>query len=735
LRGIAFYGKGGIGKSTVLSNVTAALSAQGKKILQIGCDPKHDSTRLILGGFTQSTVLEQLNTSGYISLNSVMQTGCNGINCIESGGPEPGVGCAGRGIIQMLNLLKEQGLDTKQYDYVFFDVLGDVVCGGFAVPMREGYADEIYIVTSGEIASIYAANNIAKGLKRFSTTHGKLGGIIGNGRGTRNERETIAAFARLIGSEMVAFVPKSELIVQAEFDSKTIIEYAPDSDLASIFVSIAKHIECHQTPLVPKPLTDKELDNFLREHCYNKPTTHTCGSKSIQPTHNEVESTIPEQKNINLPTSCAASNQKPRAPVEGCSLAGAYAVVRRIKDSIAIMHAPRGCAYVSFSGHLSHDASLPLEQRYPPNLVCTNMQETDVIFGGVQLLKETAHKIHQKFPTYTLFIITSCPAGIIGDDINQVVEDLKADGIEAYFIPTDGVMNSGDFYTGMRSAYHVLAEHLIDNEIVPSMDCVNILGQPTTYFISNKNSAGLDYIFKRLNIQVNCRFTGETTIDAIRQFKKAQVSIPFSQDPLIAELAKFLKARFSVDILEAPLPIGFEQTAEFTRTIGRQFNKLAEAEALINEARVEYERRRSELQRFFCGKKTLIFSTPHNLDWLIATLLDLDVEITKIYTSSFFPSRETFSKKYLSKLKIESDYPLDKYDQILHQEHPDFVLTAGNVNAYSTIPYDILPTVTIPFLPEYGFNGGLNYAKRLCSKLRYPSIEGWRNDKIFFKCS
>jgi nitrogenase iron protein NifH len=198
MRGIAFYGKGGIGKSTTLSNVIAALSMSGQKILQIGCDPKHDSTRLILGGFTQATVLEQLNSTGSVSLDSVMLTGYNGIKCIESGGPEPGVGCAGRGIIQTLNLLRVQGLDTSQFDYVFFDVLGDVVCGGLPC-LWQGYADEVYIVTSGEIASLYALT-ISPRHKRFVSSGGKLGGVMAMSEGQKMT-EIVAAFARLIGSE------------------------------------------------------------------------------------------------------------------------------------------------------------------------------------------------------------------------------------------------------------------------------------------------------------------------------------------------------------------------------------------------------------------------------------------------------------------------------------------------------------------------------------------------------
>jgi nitrogenase iron protein len=738
MRNIAFYGKGGIGKSTVLSNVTAALSAKGRKILQIGCDPKHDSTRLILGGFTQATVLEQLNTTGSVSLDSVMLTGYNGIHCIESGGPEPGVGCAGRGIIQMLNLLNELGLDTKQYDYVFFDVLGDVVCGGFAVPMREGYANEVYIVTSGEIASLYAANNIAKGIYRFSTLHGKLGGIIGNERGTKNERETIAAFARLIGTELVAFVPRSELIVQAEFDSKTITDYAPNSELATVFQSIANHIEQQTTPVIPKPLTDKELDAFLHEYCYNSKLTQTSAlmpsEKKDVPKPQIIKpkpTTECQSTPLLNPKRCSLATKK-RDPVQGCSLAGAFAAVRKIKDAITIMHAPQGCAYVSFSGHLGRNAVLPAESRRSPNLLCTNMQEIDAIFGGTKNLKETITRVHQKFPTYSIFVITSCPAGIIGDDVNQVIEDLKATGTPVYYIPTDGVMDNGDFYTGMLNAYRLVAETFIDKTVVPTDNLVNIIGDQA--LINSRNRDELDRIFRGLGLEVNCQFIGDTSIAQINQFKKAKVNIPFFHDPIVGDLAKYFETHFSMETLQAPLPVGFEQTAAFTCALGQRFGKMSEAEKLITQARTDYKTHLSPLRHYFSGKKALIFSSPQNIDWLLSTLMDLDVQVCKIYSSSYFPPRNVFSTKY-STIKIEYNYPQDHYEQAILDNRPDFVLTTGSVAAFNSVPCDVFPSAVLPAHPVYGFNGGLLYADRLYSKLKFPSIEGWRHDKKLFQSS
>ena len=192
LRQIAIYGKGGIGKSTTTQNLTAGLAELGKQVMVVGCDPKADSTRLLLGGLAQKTVLDTLRDEGEdVELDSILKTGYGETRCVESGGPEPGVGCAGRGIITSIGLLERLGAYTDDLDYVFYDVLGDVVCGGFAMPIREGKAKEIYIVASGEMMSLYAANNISKGIARYAEKGGvRLGGIICNSRLCRRTGHT-----------------------------------------------------------------------------------------------------------------------------------------------------------------------------------------------------------------------------------------------------------------------------------------------------------------------------------------------------------------------------------------------------------------------------------------------------------------------------------------------------------------------------------------------------------------
>jgi nitrogenase iron protein NifH len=270
MRKIAIYGKGGIGKSTTTQNTVAGLAEMGNKVMIVGCDPKADSTRLILGGIPQNTVLDTLREEGEdVELGDVRKTGFAGTLCTESGGPEPGVGCAGRGIITSINLLEQLGAysDDEQLDYVFYDVLGDVVCGGFAMPMREGKAQEIYIVASGEMMAMYAANNICKGIVKFANSGGvRLGGIICNSRNVDNELEMVTEFAERLGTQLIHFVPRDNVVQRAEINRKTVIEYEPEHSQADQYRSLATKIRDNQMHVVPNPIEIEELEKLLIDY-------------------------------------------------------------------------------------------------------------------------------------------------------------------------------------------------------------------------------------------------------------------------------------------------------------------------------------------------------------------------------------------------------------------------------------------------------------------------------------
>lgn len=269
LRQIAFYGKGGIGKSTTSQNTLAALVEMGQKILIVGCDPKADSTRLILNSKAQDTVLHLAAEMGSVEdleLEDVLKIGYQDIKCVESGGPEPGVGCAGRGVITSINFLEENGA-YDDVDYVSYDVLGDVVCGGFAMPIRENKAQEIYIVMSGEMMALYAANNISKGILKYANSGGvRLGGLICNERQTDKELELAEAMASKLGSKLIHFVPRDNIVQHAELRRQTVLQYAPDSQQADEYRQLAKKIhENSGKGVIPTPVTMDELEEMLME--------------------------------------------------------------------------------------------------------------------------------------------------------------------------------------------------------------------------------------------------------------------------------------------------------------------------------------------------------------------------------------------------------------------------------------------------------------------------------------
>ena len=268
LRQIAIYGKGGIGKSTTTQNLTAGLVEHGKKVMVVGCDPKADSTRLLLGGLAQKTVLDTIREEGEdIELDRILKTGFGGTRCVESGGPEPGVGCAGRGIITSINMLENLGAYTDDLDYVFYDVLGDVVCGGFAMPIREGKAKEIYIVASGEMMALYAANNISKGIQRYARTGGvRLGGIICNSRNVDRELDLLRAFAKELGTKLLYFVPRDNVVQHAEINKKTVIEYRPESNQAQEYRNLAQAVIDNTDFVIPTPMTQERLEEILMEY-------------------------------------------------------------------------------------------------------------------------------------------------------------------------------------------------------------------------------------------------------------------------------------------------------------------------------------------------------------------------------------------------------------------------------------------------------------------------------------
>lgn len=275
-RRIALYGKGGIGKSTIATNLSAAFSKLGLSVLHIGCDPKGDSTRNLTGKKIK-TVMSLINEKGLeLGKHDILNNGFSGIVCVEAGGPKAGTGCAGMGITTMADELNALGVYEQEWDVILYDVLGDVVCGGFAVPMRKRYVDYVYIVSSSEFMSIYAANNILKSVNNYSDEIQNIfGGIIYNQRTDSSKKNAITEYSKRVNSSILANINYSKAVVLAELMGKTVIEAFPESEESKTFIDLALSITQHQGNKCAKAIDEDELES-LREYILDLELKNEC---------------------------------------------------------------------------------------------------------------------------------------------------------------------------------------------------------------------------------------------------------------------------------------------------------------------------------------------------------------------------------------------------------------------------------------------------------------------------
>ncbi|MCL2151413.1 MAG: nitrogenase iron protein NifH [Oscillospiraceae bacterium] len=268
IKQIAIYGKGGIGKSTTCSNISAALGLMGYRVLQIGCDPKADSTKTLVGKNRMSNILDYIKeNSKNISIDSIVTKGFANTYCIEAGGPEPGIGCAGRGIISAIEIIEQLNLFKElDIEVVVYDVLGDVVCGGFAVPLRMGFAKDVYLITSGELMALYAANNIAKAINRFGKRSDvRLSGIICNQRNAYLEEDIVNTLSAKLSSQIIGWIPRDNIVQECELAEKTVMEGNPESRQAQVYRELARNILENNDRVIPTPLSDEEFDKMVKE--------------------------------------------------------------------------------------------------------------------------------------------------------------------------------------------------------------------------------------------------------------------------------------------------------------------------------------------------------------------------------------------------------------------------------------------------------------------------------------
>lgn len=653
---LAVYGKGGIGKSTMSANISLMLAQRGHRVMQIGCDPKHDSTRLLLGGGSQRTVLDYVREvpEGDRRLEDVMVEGSGGVLCIESGGPEPGIGCAGRGILTAFEIIGRLGADRAGADVRLYDVLGDVVCGGFAVPLREENADGVIIVTSGEFMALYAANNIMKGIRRFTPERPRLIGIVLNSRGVEGEEETVCRFAAATGTRVIATVPRDRLFASAEAAGRTVCELFPGSDAAKAVGAVVDRIEDVISGAgmdIPSPLDDDQLSDLA-------------AGREIRPGRRNA---------VDLPACPGCARSTSRRQKYSCASCGAVMALARLRDSAVIIHGPRSCAYLMDSAYLSTVADLYTGGVYddpmPDNIYCTCKDDSAAIFGGADSLRGTMESAYAD-GFREVAVVTTCVSGMIGDDCDAVARGFRSShpDVGTTVLSTDGVIN-GDYLDGTDAAVSELIRS-IDPSVGPVPGEVNLIGASFFDLQCPDAAAELRRILGVFGLRVNCRLLDDTTMGSVRGFCRGTVDILLNEDRA-SDFEDRVAARLGRSRERVRLPTGPYEYAGWLRRMSEVTGIPCEAEE--DWARSMTSRFMEDHRDVFEGRRIVLSTViPRNMDWLVDALTDMGAVIVRFGYAKGPDERCGVTARYRDMLTF--DYGKKGMSEDWDALHPDLLL-------------------------------------------------------------
>ena len=694
---IAIYGKGGIGKSTVSSNISYIASKRGFKVLQIGCDPKHDSTRNLLGGMEQHTVLQCINSEDLnrLCLEDLLINSPCGADCIECGGPEPGIGCAGRGIITAMNELKRLGLRKEEYDVILYDVLGDVVCGGFAVPLRKEYADVVYLVTSGEFMAVYAANNILRGIKNHSEDRPRVGGLILNCRGMEDEKELVERFSNAVGVPVICTIPRDVHFALAEKEGKTVSEMFSDSSPAIQFNKLVDNIDGQingRSELYhANPLTDEELDMLLK----GKEVLRKC---RLNQTHNDIR----------------------KSDGEACAARAAAMSLCGIKNLKIVIHGPRACGYNMCNirdVHLLSDVKTNpyLDVTFTDNMLCTDMDDNDSIFGGIKKLEKVLKQLCDDGDC-NIAIVTACIPGIIGDDVSSCIERFKRqyDGLTILDVRTDGNL-AGSAFTGIRMVRESLLS-LTDMDVQPAKGYVNVIS--STGLNSSQDRQRVDELLSCLGYRLNMVMFNGCSIDEVRNCRKAEFCLPMSRRDLLPQNRKSIEEK-GMRVLDNIIPCGVVDTKEWLKNFESPENRN-KVQQFIQGKESEYRQKVEKSKEVLQGKKIFLISwLDRPLDWIADSLKDSGAIVIGATSLGPIPGKPFHSRRHDDVSVLDGSDGSRLLDEIASLE-PDLVLGSFRGEGLNRFRNGPIPPGSI------SFDASINLLDHVCNLMRTPLKTTWR---------
>ena len=758
---IAVYGKGGIGKSTVSANLSAALSEKGNKVLQIGCDPKHDSTRLLVHGRDQVTVLDYIRANGSAAdgsaaadaLKAILQAGAFGVGCIEAGGPQPGIGCAGRGIISAFEFLDRYRI-KQAYDVVIYDVLGDVVCGGFAVPVRREYADVVFLVTSGEYMSLYAANNILRGIRNFDGDRfSRVAGIIYNERRIPDEDGRVRRFAEAVGLPVCVKVPRDGAFAHAEQLRMTLMEMEGNESVKMLFRQLAERTG-EQMPLYKaQPLSDDELEAVVlgapersgADYSDTEAAAEIPAEEELCPASADPANTHPQS--VHRENACAAEQTHGRhaaadlgtgriahrPPLYGCAFNGAASTAIHLTDASVIAHSPKACAFYTWQNisspgrkNLFHRGII-MPSAIDPNFACTDMTHAEAVFGGLDHLRRMVReKLDAGVPA--VVIISACVSGIIGDDIRSL-ESMSTPSQKVIAVHTDGVI-AGNYMEGIRMALRRIGEELIDPDVKPSGRRVNLINETGVSVNKEENFRILESMLRALDISVHCRFLGDTETEKLRTLLGAPLNLLAAEGEDSTRMREWMQRNWHCEFLDEALPIGAEATIRWLRKVAAFFDNgdASRAETLIAGEWERYWEGIHRLRPALRGRRIMITTINVNIDWLLRVITDLQMEIVTIGVMNYLHTELAVSTEP-DKYPIEDPFPWEHLQERVQEAHPDILLAnyTPQIDAGSTV------IDTIPMQPQIGFGSGVAVAERWMALLQKRKRGGWQDDRELFE--
>lgn len=586
---ISVYGKGGVGKSSVASNLSYLLSKRGMKVLHIGCDPKHDSTRLLTNGIQQRTFMDSLLDGNE---DGVIEEGSNGVSCVECGGAEPGIGCAGKGMISMFSYVERN--TPPDTDIRICDVLGDVVCGGFSVPMRRKETDGIIIVVSEDFMSVYAGNNILRGIKNLNGTECIIGLVV-NSR-IPEDRMRVEEFSRATGIPVIGIVDNSPVFSEAEAAGKTVAELRPKSEAAAELDSIADRIVEVMEGKAGRYSAHPLNDNALTQLAAKQPVT------DLEPPAVRVRCTfdhVDRERGLVY---------KGKHAMPACTSHGAVQALLSLKDAAVVLHGPRNCAFLMEYAWMRRSSQSQKLRReaYPDNLFASGMNATNVFTGDRQCLREAIeHAIGNGYRT--VFVVQTCTADTIGTDIAGIINEIDRPDIDIVPVDTDAKF-LGSKFGAIRGAYSAVAS-LMDWTQPVEKGLAGLICLEPDIMTDRNNVRKIGEMLEACGMRLGPTFIDVSTVEDMKRFARCEYFIQFGYGPSYGMYEGIARATVPTDrvFLGLDRPFTLFTVREWCERLSALTGCRESAMAYYEKQASEFERRAGYLRDRYRGCKAVFY--------------------------------------------------------------------------------------------------------------------------------